>query len=529
MQTLIFSKDTFSRAQAVAWAKRNGKKYDSVDETEDSYRLRQRDPGDFDKESFRTIDITKGVKAVVGHLKGARAAASAPRPAELAALFTGKDLAFSRAAFDGLMAGALAPSEQRMAANGAGGATADKPYQMTGGRAVIGISGPLLQHGGWYLDGHSAINARIQAAVRDPAVREIGLDIDSTGGIFAGNLDAVRSARAAITASGKPVTVWAGGDGAHSAAYAWATLADPGGISVSDTSGVGSIGVMRELHDYTEAAKKEGIKREVIRSGKRKAEGHPFVPNTDASRGRLQAHIDDMGEKFASLVALSRGISVDKVLDLEGESFYGQHAVDKGLADRVETRDEWLSRAAGTTSALGQGADTGDGMKGFKTALGDIASEEQAKAAIEGLIADKAKLEERLKALATATCTFVRQEALVAGRKTKAELDADAEADAALMADLPPDRIALHTLNKYASLARGAAVPKESEQGGGADIRPPGRRPEGELDGAKMSATEIARIKDPGVRRRLMDQFSAAQKPTDAKLFASVKTPFASE
>lgn len=69
VQTLIFSKENFTRASAVAWAKRNKFRADKVDETENSYRLRQREPGEFQR--MRTIDITKGVKAVGGPLKRA--------------------------------------------------------------------------------------------------------------------------------------------------------------------------------------------------------------------------------------------------------------------------------------------------------------------------------------------------------------------------------------------------------------------------------------------------------------------------
>jgi len=70
VQTLIFSKEVFETAESAKdWAKERDYKSDKVDETEDSWRLRQRDPGDFDPESFRTITLTKGVQAVVGHLK----------------------------------------------------------------------------------------------------------------------------------------------------------------------------------------------------------------------------------------------------------------------------------------------------------------------------------------------------------------------------------------------------------------------------------------------------------------------------
>jgi ATP-dependent protease ClpP protease subunit len=72
VQTLIFDKEVFKSADSVKpWCKKHDFKT-GIDETDDSYRVRQRDPGDFDKGSFRTITFTKGVKAVVGHLKSAK-------------------------------------------------------------------------------------------------------------------------------------------------------------------------------------------------------------------------------------------------------------------------------------------------------------------------------------------------------------------------------------------------------------------------------------------------------------------------
>lgn len=63
IQTLIFDKRKFDRASARAWAQKHDFKASKVDETEDSLRVRQRDPEDGKK--YRTIKLTGGVKAVV--------------------------------------------------------------------------------------------------------------------------------------------------------------------------------------------------------------------------------------------------------------------------------------------------------------------------------------------------------------------------------------------------------------------------------------------------------------------------------
>lgn len=69
MQTLIFSKERFEkREDAIAWAKDNGFKATKVDETSTSWRLRQREPGEFTRGSFRTIKLSDGITGVIGRL-----------------------------------------------------------------------------------------------------------------------------------------------------------------------------------------------------------------------------------------------------------------------------------------------------------------------------------------------------------------------------------------------------------------------------------------------------------------------------
>lgn len=66
VQSLIFSKDYFTKRQAQAWVREHGYKQPKIDETERSYRFRQLSPKDFKKHSFRTITFGDGVKAIIG-------------------------------------------------------------------------------------------------------------------------------------------------------------------------------------------------------------------------------------------------------------------------------------------------------------------------------------------------------------------------------------------------------------------------------------------------------------------------------
>jgi hypothetical protein len=70
VQTLIFDKEVFPRAKdAKRWAKGHSFKHQKVDETTNTFRLRQRDPRDFVSGHFATIEMSPGVKAVVAEPK----------------------------------------------------------------------------------------------------------------------------------------------------------------------------------------------------------------------------------------------------------------------------------------------------------------------------------------------------------------------------------------------------------------------------------------------------------------------------
>lgn len=66
IQTLLFKRSDFTEAQAKAWAKAHDFKYGSIDTTANHYRMRQHEPSKFKLGSFRTIEITTGIKAVIG-------------------------------------------------------------------------------------------------------------------------------------------------------------------------------------------------------------------------------------------------------------------------------------------------------------------------------------------------------------------------------------------------------------------------------------------------------------------------------
>lgn len=210
------------------------------------------------------------------------------------------------------------------------------------GVGIIDISGPLDQRGGWWWDGYESIQRRVNAALADRQVQSILLDISSPGGVVAGCFEACRAIRAAAVAAGKPIVAFAG-EMAASAAYAIACTADA--IVVPDTGMVGSVGVVTARWDVTKALDEQGVRIEVITSGARKADGNMAVPITDAELAKLQGIVDLLAGIFAQWVAERRGITVDAVMALEADVFFGQSSLAVRLADQVGTKAEALALA----------------------------------------------------------------------------------------------------------------------------------------------------------------------------------------
>ena len=230
-----------------------------------------------------------------------------------------------------------------------GGGGNDKPYQMHGSVAVVCIDGPLMQRGGFWFDGYARIRERFKAALDDSEVAAVVLKINSPGGVCAGCFSAVRAMRAEKEASGKRVIAYAD-EFAYSAAYAMACIADT--IVVPQEGGVGSVGVIGTMQDWSAFNDAMGIRIAVVTSGAQKADGHPDVPLRPEVIARYQARINELAMSFADIVASSRGMTAADVLKLEAGCFYGDGAVRAGLADKVASFEETVASASGVAAGL---------------------------------------------------------------------------------------------------------------------------------------------------------------------------------
>lgn len=212
--------------------------------------------------------------------------------------------------------------------------------------AVIPIHGTLVRRSAGLdalsgLTSYADIGAQIDAAVADPRVAAILLDIDSPGGEAGGVFDLAERIRTA--SQSKPV--WAvANDAAFSAAYALAAGAQR--LYVSRTGGVGSIGVIAMHVDQSMRDAQAGLRYTAVYAGAHKADMSPHAPLSDAAQAALQSEVDRIYGLFTASVAAHRGLSVEVVRATEAGLFFGPDAVAAGLADALGGIDQALAELA---------------------------------------------------------------------------------------------------------------------------------------------------------------------------------------
>ena len=185
------------------------------------------------------------------------------------------------------------------------------------------------------------LTGQFRQALEDPNCKAIVLDVDSPGGCVEG---VTELATEISNARGKkPITAVCNAMAA-SAAYWLASAADD--VAVTPSGQCGSIGVFMMLQDESEALAKDGIKINLIKAGKYKAEGHPSQPLSDETRAFLQSQVDRVYSMFVKSVAQNRRATQTAVRDGygQGRCLLAADAVKAGLADRVATLDEVLTK-----------------------------------------------------------------------------------------------------------------------------------------------------------------------------------------
>ncbi|MSL28318.1 S49 family peptidase [Escherichia coli] len=235
--------------------------------------------------------------------------------------------------------GMLAETDEYMA----GGKRPARVYRVVNGIAVLPVTGTLVHRLGGMrpfsgMTGYDGIVACLQQAMADSQVRGVLLDIDSPGGQAAGAFDCADM----IYRLRQQKPVWAlCNDTACSAAMLLASACSR--RLVTQTSRIGSIGVMMSHVSYAGHLAQAGVDITLIYAGAHKVDGNQFEALPAEVRQDMQQRIDAAHRMFAEKVAMYTGLSVDAVTGTEAAVFEGQSGIEAGLADELINASDAIS------------------------------------------------------------------------------------------------------------------------------------------------------------------------------------------
>lgn len=228
-----------------------------------------------------------------------------------------------------------------------------RPYIVRDGVLHIPVLGVLLNRfpyafGSW-ATGYDYIRAALHRGLEDPAVQGIALVVDSPGGMVSGCFDLADEISEA-SAQEKPVHAYAN-EHAYSAAYALAAAADR--ITVAQTGGVGSIGVVATHVDISKMLEEYGVEFTFVHAGKHKIDGRPEKPLTASAQERMQHRVNTTYQIFVSHVARNRDMSEEAVRETEADVFTAPESVENGLADAIGPFDDAVAAFAASLTNIG--------------------------------------------------------------------------------------------------------------------------------------------------------------------------------
>jgi len=222
------------------------------------------------------------------------------------------------------------------------------------GIEVVPVHGVLVSRGSHInacetMTSYEDLRQQLRAAVADPLVEHIVLDIDSPGGAAVGAFELAADIRA--MSQQKPITGIVNYM-AYSGGYLIGSACSE--LVVSQTSGVGSIGVIASHMDRSQMEANMGVKVTTVFAGDHKNDLNPHEPLSDQSLQVLQALVQENYQLFVNAVADYRGLSVEQVIATQAALYRGQAGIAAGLADRLQSPQDAvdsLSRAVSMSRA----------------------------------------------------------------------------------------------------------------------------------------------------------------------------------
>ena len=204
--------------------------------------------------------------------------------------------------------------------------------------AVMHLAGPIADGlkpvAGSMVSGPAV--ARIDELAANDQVKGVVVRVNSPGGSATAS-EAIRQALQRLAAK-KPV-VFSMGELAASGGYWITTIGQP--ILAEAGTITGSIGVFGMRFQTGALMRRLGVQMEVVRLDDGPLMDALDRPWTDAARGRVQAIVDDVYDRFLGHVAASRQRTREQVDAIAGGRVWsGQQAVENGLVDAIGGLDD---------------------------------------------------------------------------------------------------------------------------------------------------------------------------------------------
>src|SRR3989338_7616096 len=220
-------------------------------------------------------------------------------------------------------------------------------YDLVNGTAIIPIEGIIAKKMNLLMQISGGASTQLierdfKAALNDPSVQKIILNIDSTGGTVDGTFELANYIYE--NRGKKPIIAYTDGM-MCSAAYAIGSAADKVFIS-GDTTTVGSIGVVAAHEDISKMEEKLGVKTTEIYAGKYKRIASQYQPLSAEGFASIKERVDYLYAVFVNEIAKFRGVSAEEVIQKMSTDaaplFMGKQAIEAGLVDGVATLDRLI-------------------------------------------------------------------------------------------------------------------------------------------------------------------------------------------
>lgn len=230
------------------------------------------------------------------------------------------------------------------------------------GVQVLPVHGFLVSRGAHInacetMTSYEGLRQQLRAAIADPLVERIVLDIDTPGGSAVGAFELAADIRAMSLI--KPITGIVNFM-AYSGGYLIGAACTE--LVVSQTSGVGSVGVIASHMERSKQLETAGVKVTTVYAGAHKNDLSPNEPLTDQSIRVLNDLVQESYQLFTGAVSVYRGISIEAVRATEAGLYRGQAAIAIGFADRLQTPQDAvddLARAVAQSRMQRQGSRIG--------------------------------------------------------------------------------------------------------------------------------------------------------------------------